>query len=60
MNAVANPGNAIVIREKQAWQRDGKWSRTYAFADGHCEIHVSPDGNFDDWESQHIANPTGQ
>ena len=60
MNTIANPGNAIVIREKQAWQSDGKWSRTYAFADGHCEIHVSPDGNFEEWESRHLAMPSGQ
>lgn len=60
MNAVTNPGNVIVLREKQAWQSNGKWSRIYAFADGHCEIHASPDGNFDEWESQHLATPSGQ
>jgi len=60
MNAVTNPGNVIVIREKQAWQSNGKWSRIYAFADGHSEIHASPDGNFDEWESQRIVTPPGQ
>jgi RNA polymerase sigma factor (sigma-70 family) len=60
MNAVTNAGNLIVLREKQAWQSNGKWSRIYAFADGHCEIHASPDGNFDEWESQRIVTPAGQ
>jgi prepilin-type processing-associated H-X9-DG protein len=37
--------------------RDGTWQKTYGFADGHAEIHTEPDGNFDDWESQHIIPP---
>jgi RNA polymerase sigma factor (sigma-70 family) len=60
INAVTNPANTILLREKQAWQSNGKWSRTYGFADGHCEIHGNPDGNFDEWESQHLATPNGQ
>ena len=55
---IANPGNTLVLKEKQAWQAlDGKWKKTYGFADGHSEIHMEPSGNFDDWESQHIISP---
>jgi prepilin-type processing-associated H-X9-DG protein len=47
-----------VLKEKQAWQAlDGKWKKTYGFADGHAEIHMEPSGNFDDWESQHTISP---
>ncbi|HXR06389.1 MAG TPA: sigma-70 family RNA polymerase sigma factor [Candidatus Acidoferrum sp.] len=60
MDAITNPGNAILIREKQPRQSNGNWSRVYGFADGHSEIHGSPDGNFEEWESQHLATPTGQ
>ena len=56
--ALTNPGNIILVREKQAWQGpSGKWCRTYGFADGHSENHAEPDGNFDAWESQHPAPP---
>jgi len=55
---IANPANTLVLKEKQAWQAlDGKWKKTYGFADGHAEIHMEPSGNFDDWESQHTISP---
>lgn len=58
MTNITNAAGTVVLREKHAWQtRDGKWQKTYGFADGHAEIHTEPDGNFDDWESQHIIPP---
>jgi prepilin-type processing-associated H-X9-DG protein len=63
MQSVTNPATTIVIRERQAQQAsNGKWSKTYGFADGHVEIHSEPDGNFDPWEQQHLvpAPPVAQ
>jgi myosin heavy subunit len=55
---IASPGDIIVLREKQSWPTvDGTWSKVYGFADGHVEIHTVPDGNFNDWENQHIIPP---
>jgi prepilin-type processing-associated H-X9-DG protein len=54
----ANPGAIIVIREQNPWPGlDGKPARTYGFADGHVEVHVAPDGNFDVWEKEHMVAP---
>jgi hypothetical protein len=51
LSALQDPPKTIVLREKEPWNApDGSWMRTYAFADGHSEIHKSADGNFDDWE----------
>lgn len=54
-----NPGNTIVVREKEAWPVPGKpgLSRTYGFADGHSEIKYAEDGRFDDWERERSATP---
>jgi len=55
---ITNAAGTIVLREKRATQtRDGRWQKTYGFADGHAEIHAEPDGNFDPWESQHLMPP---
>lgn len=52
---IANPSSAIVVREIQPYLSNGKWLRTYSFADGHSELHRadSSDG-FDEWEQQHV------
>jgi hypothetical protein len=61
LNGLANPSKVIVIRETQARQSsDGSWSRAYAFADGHSEIHRSVDGNFEKWESELLPKPAAQ
>lgn len=64
LNQIANPSSAIVLRENQPWQTGrGTWARSYGFADGHSEVHVSTTGNFDEWEKQHepVLRPdTGQ
>jgi RNA polymerase sigma factor (sigma-70 family) len=53
---IANPAETIVLKEKQAWQSiDGKWLKVYGFADGHAVVKSEPSGNFDDFESQHMA-----
>jgi RNA polymerase sigma factor (sigma-70 family) len=54
VSSVTNPANTILFRERETWPSNGKQARIYAFADGHIEIANSVDGNFDDWESQHI------
>lgn len=55
---ITSPALTVVLRQKQARQnRGGRWSRTYGFADGHCEVASSPDGNYDAWEKQHIVMP---
>jgi hypothetical protein len=54
---IATPASVIVFREREAWGENGRWNRTYGFADGHSEIHFSPDGNFDAWEKQHRTAP---
>jgi len=59
---LADPSATIVLKEKSAWQSlDGRWMKTYGFADGHAVIHSEPGGNFDVFENQHtIAPPPGQ
>jgi RNA polymerase sigma factor (sigma-70 family) len=55
---LTNPSTAIVLKEKQAWQSlNGKWKKTYGFADGHSEVHTEANGNFNDWENQHSVLP---
>lgn len=56
---ITNPSSTVVLREKQASQSaDGSWIKAYGYADGHAEIHSEPDGNFENWESQRIIQPT--
>jgi hypothetical protein len=51
---LTNP-TSIVIRS-EIWQVNSqKWTRIYGFADGHCEVHSAPDGNFDAWERRHSS-----
>jgi RNA polymerase sigma factor (sigma-70 family) len=60
LNALTNPGDIIIIGEKEAVQNPidgGNWQKTYVFADGHSELHGTPDGNFGPWESQHLPPP---
>jgi RNA polymerase sigma factor (sigma-70 family) len=57
LNQHAEPQKTIILREKGAYSTGAQsgFARTYLFADGHTEIHTSPDGNFDVWEKQHLA-----
>ena len=55
---ITSPSLVVVLREKQPRQiYNGKWARGYGFADGHSEVSVSPDGNYDAWEKRHIVAP---
>jgi RNA polymerase sigma factor (sigma-70 family) len=55
---ITSPSSTIVVQENQAWQTyDGKWAKTYGFADGHSEVHVEPDGSFNSFEQQHRVSP---
>ncbi|MCX6924587.1 MAG: hypothetical protein NT154_15435 [Verrucomicrobia bacterium] len=56
LGALNNRAFTIVVRERQPWQRaDGGWYKTYGFADGHSELHLSPDGNFEEWEKERMV-----
>jgi prepilin-type processing-associated H-X9-DG protein len=58
---VTSPGETVVIREADATQTlDGGWYRTYAFADGHVEVHKEAINDFSNWESQHLQLPPQQ
>lgn len=53
---IATPGSEIILRARTPWRtHDGRWARTYGFADGHSEIHFTDDGDFRAWEAQHQA-----
>ncbi len=54
-----DPASTILIREKEAWSNASGtgMARTYAFADGHSEIHLAPDGDFTAWESTRLVPP---
>jgi prepilin-type processing-associated H-X9-DG protein len=50
-----SPAATILLREKVAtYAPDGKWQKTYVFADGHVENHSEPTGNFEEWEKPHL------
>lgn len=47
-----------LIRERQPWLTpDGKWAKTYGYADGHSEETVTSDDNFQSWDALHIVPP---
>lgn len=58
LKELASTATTIVLKERHAWQdKEGNWLRTYAFADGHTEIHRTKDGNFDEWERPRTFDP---
>jgi RNA polymerase sigma factor (sigma-70 family) len=70
LNAISNPANSMVLREKRAWSNYSgqSWMRAYGFADGHSEIHLirgvsnaaeaaRADAEPDAWEKQHLVSP---
>jgi RNA polymerase sigma factor (sigma-70 family) len=53
-----NARDKIILREQMPFRTpEGKWARTYGFGDGHVEVQVSADGNFEAFEQQHMASP---
>ena len=58
MTNIANLLSAIVVQEHRAWPTyDGKWAKVYGFADGHSQLITEPDGDFANFEQQHMAQP---
>jgi prepilin-type processing-associated H-X9-DG protein len=59
LTALKTPSRTIVLREKQPWKgANGRWNRSYTFADGHVEIARSDSIDFTEWEkSKTSANP---
>jgi hypothetical protein len=59
MSDIKFPSRVIALREKQPWKdADGKWGRTYVFADGHTVIRRSDTEDFTELERQMTqANP---
>jgi RNA polymerase sigma factor (sigma-70 family) len=56
-----NTPDKIMLREKIPRQGpDGNWVRVYGMADGSVQVHVSDDGNFDDYEKNRMASPPSQ
>ncbi len=54
-----SPQGIIVVREKQPFLfENGRWARTYLFADGHSEVHASTDGDFTAWEKERLPAPS--
>lgn len=57
LGELADPASTILVREKEAsLLPDGRWARTYLFADGHSEIHVSDTGDFTAWEQERMVD----
>jgi RNA polymerase sigma factor (sigma-70 family) len=55
LSRIAAPATAFIIREHDPFRTpDGGWARTYGFADGHCEVRKTADGDYTSWESQHL------
>ncbi|MEO6183010.1 MAG: sigma-70 family RNA polymerase sigma factor [Verrucomicrobiota bacterium] len=48
----------IVIREKEAWDYQGKRRKSYGFADGHSVIKTEPQDGFEAWEKEHMMPQT--
>jgi hypothetical protein len=52
---ITNGISVIVIREKEPWVTPrGQWAKTYAFADGHSQVHIeSTKDALEGWEAEH-------
>jgi hypothetical protein len=62
MANISSPASTIVIREKEPTFLNGKWVKTYGFADGHSEIKSQPEEGFEAWEQRHMipSSPPGE
>ncbi len=53
LSDVENPSNTILACEREPWvDSQGRLTRAYVFADGHSELRVAPDGNFERIEQE--------
>jgi RNA polymerase sigma factor (sigma-70 family) len=58
--SLPKPAATIVIREKAAGRTpEGRWARAYGFADGHAEVGLSDDGDFEAWEKRRSLSLSG-
>jgi RNA polymerase sigma factor (sigma-70 family) len=63
LDELENPSRTIVIREKEPFRNvpqpgePPRFLRTYAFADGHAEIHASPTEDATEWERERMVAP---
>jgi len=57
LGELLDPANTIIVREKEAYLLpDGRWARTYLFADGHSEIRASESEDFGGWERERMVD----
>ncbi len=58
ISSVRSPATTIVLRERKPWKNaNGRWNRTYAFADGHVELGRSDTPDFTAWEELKTKPP---
>jgi RNA polymerase sigma factor (sigma-70 family) len=57
LSALSKPQGVIVVRQKEALPYGNRWAKVYGYGDGHVEMHVQAESDFDSWEKQHIAAP---
>jgi len=55
LTAIKKPQSVIVVRQKEPSPYGNRWAKVYGYGDGHVEMHVQAENNFDGWEAQHIA-----
>ena len=55
LTAIKKPQSVIVVRQKEPSPYGNRWAKVYGYGDGHVEMHVQAENNFDSWEAQHIA-----
>lgn len=58
LSALKKPQSQIVVRQKEPLRYGNRWAKVYGYGDGHVEMHVQAEKNFDSWEAQHIASNT--
>jgi hypothetical protein len=57
LDAIQEPARTIVLREREPrLALNGKWTRAYAFADGHTEIRSQETDDFTAWESERLLS----
>jgi hypothetical protein len=52
LESITNPSRVIILREILPWLANGRFAKAYGFADGHAEVRVMENGNFEAWERQ--------
>jgi hypothetical protein len=55
LTALTKPQDVIVVRQKEALPYGNRWAKVYGYGDGHVEMHVQAESDFDAWEKQHLA-----